>query len=277
MDNVLLEGYQSPMRDVSNPRRTSSRRGRAWPLALVEALTLLLAVSGCEPDTSATILVELRTDLVPGVDFDYFEFASVRRLRRPVFPAEYGRSWLTPTFMGELAAEEGSREYIARLSLRTETVVERRLLVQISGRTGVQLILDRACVGVTCEDQVPGCLAGQCVAAGCITGAEPDCALTAECDDDRPCPAPSACATAACEPGGWCFTDATSCPPDEYCDPTGGCLPIPMSIMDGGVPPTPDPVPDLEIASTSTWVDLDIGIDGPCVHLAADEITAFRG
>lgn len=214
-------------------RRGRFERGVGRGRLLALCVTLSAVLSACPEESSDTLVVELRTDLAPGIEFERFEIVGSATLLREVQGQEVGADWSRPQAMGELAIAAGAQRMRARLVQRDAIVVERELLVQVEGRTGLQIVLSRECAEVECG-LGEACLAGQCVTEGCLTGAEPTCELVPECLDDSDCVVGAPCAPQACEPGGWCFARSLECPAGEWCDPSAGCTTIP-SAEDAGV------------------------------------------
>lgn len=225
---------------------------------------LVVLLVGCEP-ASSSVLVELRTDFVPGVEFDAFVLASVSGpgLTRAVSVDEDGADWTSPQRMGELAIEAGAQAMSVRLTRAGMTVIERDLTVVVEGRTGLQVLFTRDCAGVTCGAG-EACIAGQCVTDRCLSGTEPECDFVPECTLDGDCVDANMCAPLVCEPPGYCFPDRFDCPPGQYCDITSGCTPIPprpdggIPGGDGGMPPdggvrfeVPEGIP---LANERSWI-----------------------
>ena len=195
---------------------------------------LLLAFAlACGGEDSSSIIVELRTDLVPGIEFDAFELIDGERaLEREVGSDEIGGDWTASRPMGELETEPGTRRMRVRLRRAGTEIIGRDLTVVVEGRTGVQVVFTRDCTGVSCAEG-EACFAGQCVPDGCISGLEPTCGFTPECATDSECIASNMCAPLVCEPPGYCFPARFECPDQQYCDETTGCTPLRTS--DGGV------------------------------------------
>lgn len=171
------------------------------------------------------LLVDLRTDLVPGVDFDRVEVvAGVVSTGRSLTPDAATEDWTRGVRVGELPLVEGRHEVEVRLASRGDSVLSRLLSVEIEGRTGVTLLLSRECRDVICgADET--CLAGQCVDPACVSGTESICGFVPECRADADCGGPTGCGPQSCEPPGYCFAERLPCGEGEYCDVDLGCVP----------------------------------------------------
>lgn len=227
---------------------------------------------------------------MPGVEFERFELVGETTFVREVAPDEVGADWTQAQSLGEFALPAGLRLVRARLVLDGQPTVEREVLLQVEGRTGLQLVLTRDCRGVECE---PGtaCFASQCVATTCFSGRADACDFVPSCMEDSECGGAAACAALVCEAPGHCFPASLDCPRGEYCNVERGCLAVP-DVGDGGVPdasfdsgpPDGGPPPP----SSIDWlveIDLD-GVehaalsddgDGPCVLLGSGGTATLSG
>lgn len=201
----------------------------------------LVVLAGCE--ASSTLVVQVRTDLVPVAQLAAIETI----LELPDGPevirldATREGGWAAGVRVAERAGlEPGTLALeVSALDPDGARIVGRPVRVEL--RPGVvvaTVLLTRDCGGVVCpgaEDAVDrtACLAGRCVRAGCVEedAAEcgaPGCALAAD------CPAPAAaCATAECTPTGACFAapDHGACGADQACSIVDGC--VPACVGDG--------------------------------------------
>jgi hypothetical protein len=211
---------------------------------------LLIALCACSGD--GTLVVQVRSDLVPGL-----EFASVDVV---VMPAEGGaeerferaarddRDWGQGVRVAETSLPAG--RYHAVVSAVDQTgamVVERPLVVELGGGElrVATVLLTRDCRGVECplsgDDAARvACLAGRCVEPECseetpeLCGA-PACGSAADCSGD-----PVACATRECTASGACVErlDHAACGGEDLvCSPTAGCVPIATGPWSGPGPP----------------------------------------
>lgn len=206
---------------------------RGLPLCLA----LVVLAAGCDP-RETTLVVQVRTDLVPGRDF-----AEVRVTPdfAPAIHTASGaeREWGDGVRVAELAglAIDEARLEVAALDAAGAVVVARPVRSRLEG--GVQVVtvlLTRACGGVVCPgaDDAPdalACVAGRCVAAECAVERADVCG-PAECASDGECSGGSACAPPRCV-GGACFLSPEhgACASDEVCDVVAGCVRV------GGIGP----------------------------------------
>jgi len=199
-------------------------------------LPLLLVACG---DERAELLVDLRTDLVPGVEFLAVTTTvdSERDEATAVGDVSYVEGRRVATFS---TLERGSKRLTLQLlGLGGRIVAERAVTFEFESDVGITVVITRNCSGVSCEDPAASsCLAGRCVPAGCIDGLQPECG-SAACASDSDCDAPAAaCATATCG-DGVCYAraDDSVCAADEYCAAEIGCEMRPDVIADAGMPP----------------------------------------
>ena len=194
---------------------------------------LALALAGCAP-APATLVVSVRTDLVPGV-----ELAAVETVVIDGFALEVLRNRVPALAADDyLAGVEVARDsdltpgpYDVRVTLLDSsdtTVLERRVRVDVATTRDELITLTRTCAGVTCpgagEDvALSECLAGRCVTVGCNDEHPERCADT-ECAEDADCPAMgSACVQASCVEGSCLYApDDTICA-GARCDFIDGC------------------------------------------------------
>ncbi len=220
-------------------------------LAFAVLVAVLPACDGDAPppDGNLILLVELKTDLVPGV-----EFAAVRtqlfdpadrtdELTRRQVDVTLGRdltSGLRVAELGDLAVGT----YLVRVTLvdlADAAVLGRDVMVTVRETAGVTVLMTRDCLGVMCpgtgsDPTETACLGGRCVEERCTPETPefcpvPECSAAADCTEMV-----SACAEWACEDGTCLVRSETAmCTSvDEYCDPTSGCLPVP-TLADAGV------------------------------------------
>jgi hypothetical protein len=184
-------------------------------------LTLLLA--SCS--TGSRLIVDLRTDFVPGVEFDRvdltvttFDGAVIDRASRPVGQGDDARGG-----MRIAEADVGDRPGVrlqTTLWRGDQLVIEQFTAASLrGGMLAVTVLVTRDCASLACDS---ACLGGRCLAEEC-TASGADCAP--DCQEDRECAAAAACAAPACVEGR-CFAFATdACAEGEYCNPDRGCSP----------------------------------------------------
>ncbi len=208
---------------------------------------LALACSG-----GHELVVDLRTDYVPGIEFD-----SVEVTAGP--PGGAGTTMTLADASGDfragvhLATFTGlaDGESLVRVELRSPrgTVASRRVVVTLHGDLAILVTITRACATIACPGasdapDATECYAGRCVPPTCVD--EGTCGAP-ECEAPSDCPAGAACAVPSCE-DGVCLRvgDSSLCSADQYCNPDRGCLdcapppdagaPTDSGIaMDGGV------------------------------------------
>ena len=143
-------------------------------------LTLLIAClvwGGC--DASRTLVIDLRTDWVPGQ-----EVVGIRTAVDGEVVDERDVSFGEPLAAGiRLAEREGIAPgaHDVTVLLRDPdggTLAARRVRVTVDGSTAVTVVISRDCAGVTCDDpSASECLGGRCVSVECTPenpGACPD-------------------------------------------------------------------------------------------------------
>ncbi len=197
------------------------------------------AFSGCGDD-GHTVLVGVRTDMVPGVEFSGIEveLADGRQETIARFDMDFIGGRRVASFSGLSA---GTAEGIVRLVLPDGVVAERRFVLEV--RTDPQVttvLLSRDCRGVACPGSgspvATACLAGQCVDPRCTQETPEFCAPAMECTNATDCPNDGdACSAASCIAGACFYGDGGECDEGFYCHPEQGCLVAPISMADAGV------------------------------------------
>ncbi|MBN8609870.1 MAG: hypothetical protein J0L92_04770 [Deltaproteobacteria bacterium] len=199
-------------------------------LALFALATALLAL-GCE--NGHTVVVQLQTDLVPGLEFDeVFVQATGLRSRRASLRDDYGR----PVELAELRGIATGTNLAVEVSLRRDGVeiVSRRVQRNVRADALLGVIITRNCLEIACP--APGApTATECRDGVCVT---PDCedegsCIAPECVRDSECTSSIACVVPRCALGVCLETpDATRCRSDEVCSPLVGC--VPATVPDAG-------------------------------------------
>lgn len=209
-----------------------ARRLALWALALV----------ACDPGR-ADLVVDMRTDLVPAIEFDAvrvrLDGAQVRQheVDLAVHYLEGGR---LATFED---VDLGSHRVELEVMHGDAVVVRRPVLVDVRHATVVTVVVTRDCVATSCPGpsdpaNATACLGGVCVDEACSVEnpsacPEPACTSAAE------CPMRAACSVASCDAGACLYGDGGSCGAAAYCDPDDGCLPLEAPVLDCGyAPPT---------------------------------------
>lgn len=185
------------------------------------AMTLVL-LAGCTSDN--VLVVQVRTDLAPGADFDRVE-ATVDGLTLTT-RADEARDWGLGVRVVELTRTEGRRRVHVGAYLGSALVVERWVQVDVHGITSSTVFLTRACQGVTCPG--PGdpagataCVAGACASEGC-SEEHPEACAPPPCES---CPAATGCAVGECTASAGCFVtlDHAACADGGVCAADGTC------------------------------------------------------
>ncbi len=216
-----------------------------YGLALGALFVILVGCDGDPPpvDGNLILLVELKTDLVPAI-----EFAAVRtqlfdpadradELTRRQIDVALGRDLTTGLRVAELG-DLAVGTYLVRVTLvdlEDVEVLGRDVVVTVRETAGVTVLMTRDCVGVMCpatgsDPTEAACLGGRCVEERCTPETPefcplPECSAASECTETV-----SDCAEPTCE-DGTCLLSANSTlcmPVEEYCDPTSGCRPLAM-------------------------------------------------
>ncbi len=239
----------------------ASHRGMACIPGLLVAG--VLATGACS--SQSELVVDLETDLVPGVEFARVETSvagasgASAGATRIDGAASYGEDFLSGRSIADLTGLDSGRAdvQVRLLDASGRLVVARRTIVEVSGRFAVTVIITRDCRSVSCpgvggDPNATQCLGGRCVPPEC----SPDALVTcggALCAADSDCPQPAAhCARARCDAAsGVCLITPASggCGAGTFCDPDLGCQPVPGS--DAGMP-------------TDAGVDSGCAGGGPC-------------
>ena len=199
------------------------------------ALIAVLAAAMCAcPAAEPTLIVELRSDFVPGLEV----------VRARTFVSTEGRvvgmgdaDLFDADLLGgtRIAEIDGlaTGNYVIVLDLEApdgRTIFTRRVHVSITGYLAVTIIASRGCQEVRCPGtgdppEASECLGRQCVPPTCLRGEDEGCGGT-ECTDEGDCmPPPATCAEAQCVMGA-CLSHGIdgACSTGEVCSPTLGCV-----------------------------------------------------
>jgi hypothetical protein len=205
---------------------------------------VLFLLAGCTSGNE--LAVDVRTDLVPGVEFDGVRVtvegqAPVERLARS------GEDYGAPRRVAELTGlAPGRHVFQVELVQDGRPVLQRRVSVRLEGNLIVVVVLSRDCRGVMCprdgdDPTETECLGGRCVDPSC-SEVDPALCGDAECTGASDCAPSAACVMPACVEGACLELPNTAlCTADEYCQPGEGCVPLPgggdagMPSLDAGV------------------------------------------
>ena len=263
------------------------KQGRGtWRAPRIGMFTLIALVgcSGGAPD----LVVDLRTDLRPGYDFDEV------RTRVLEAPSTSARGWerVTPVTRGDdfvagrrvaelIDVEVGDYTLEVMLLDAGVELAARRVSVRVESSRSVTAVITSDCAGVSCPGLGDPLGATECVGRRCVEPActpdHPEACPAVVCQDDAECESAGACLIGRCVAGD-CFQQADdgACASGEYCDIELGCLSIPALpdagpvVRDGG--PTPvDAGPTPVDAGPVSCVPSDCSDSDPCTD---DECSA---
>lgn len=195
---------------------------------------LCLALTACDP-TTVDLAVDLRTDLVPGLEFVAVRTEVVGTDLRAEEPALRDRTFLTGGRVADLrGVGPGERRILVSLvDAAGDPVAEETVLVELTVSTVVTVLVTRDCAGVTCPGDET-CYGGRCVDPRCLYD---EAGCPSECARAEDCPTAAACAVPRCDVGVCLYrADDTRCDTGEWCHPECGCIPLPPSATDGGAP-----------------------------------------
>jgi hypothetical protein len=207
----------------------------------VTIASLFLTLGGCEGDETTVLLVDLQTDIRPGEEFDAVRVSVGDRVElRPVTSAD---DFGSPTRLVDLDGLAAGRVTLdTELLLGGAEVVSNQTVVELTGTTGVVVVITRSCIGVSCPDvAVPTtCLGGGCVPSDCSIQNRAACGTPA-CADDSECSATLACAPGRCGLGVCLFPpDDSLCGAGQVCGSSGctgmGDASMPDGSIDAMVP-----------------------------------------
>ncbi len=259
-------------------------------------LLLALAILSGACASELELSVDVKTDLVPGVEFDrvrvFLNGAMVAEADASLGESDFGESSLTGERVADLSGLEKG-EYELRVVLdvpASGATQERTVLVDLDESLAVVVVLTRDCRNVACPgDGSPSaisCLGGSCVDPTCVTGNEPSCPEP-ECTENAQCGTSVECAIGICA-ANVCLEAPSDdrCESGEYCSPEEGCLPVPVRFEDAGTEDAAMEDAAMEDAGRDVGPDAspDVGPDAsvevdcpePCTQLVVTN-TALSG
>lgn len=209
--------------------------GRAsWHFKLTTLLPLLV-LSACG-ETTYDLAIDLRTDLVGGVEFDAIRLEIDGEAQS--FALDSDVSYADGVRLDDVRVESGDHQVVGSLTLAGRTVIERATTVRLDTNRGMTVLLSRSCRGVDCSSSGAAreaCSAGMCVDERCTPETPEFCPLTPECSNDDDC-AVGMCGYRTCAAGVCLRGDDRTCGALQYCDPDMGCLDRPVAgPVDSGV------------------------------------------
>ncbi|MEZ4337536.1 MAG: hypothetical protein R3B82_13030 [Sandaracinaceae bacterium] len=201
-------------------------------------LLAALLLTGCATET--LLVVDVRTDFVPGVEFTLVqtEVAGGPTVRTP---ADANADYVASQRAAEVTGlAEGMQRVTVSLFDDGRLVTTRDVLVEVRGSVAVTVLLSRDCGGVVCSEPDSTCVGGVCADPRCSEEASEFCP-DAECAVDGDCTSGDACFAPACY-GGFCvFGQGNRCGPEEYCYPGMGCISLGPVACDDTTPCVCDP------------------------------------
>ncbi|MFK7999681.1 MAG: CRTAC1 family protein [Polyangiales bacterium] len=186
-------------------------RGR-WRCRRLWTFVLWAMLAACSGEQA--LFVDVRTDFIPGLDFDEIEVqldnGSVAPIRAD---ASSSGDYVMGLRIGSFAdLAPGTHGLTAQLRRGSTLVIERSVSITYDSDQAVAtIVITRSCLGVTCDTEgAPSCLGGSCVDERC-TEETPEFCPPAMCECT-----PSACEDAICAAGGACLYRSL-CPAGEAC------------------------------------------------------------
>lgn len=208
---------------------------------------LALALGACGDGAEHRLVVDVRTDLTPGVDFFTVEAALAAPADRRVIPAVMGQDFVGAVRLAEFdGLPEGNYQVVVTAADASGGVAGRRTVrVELTTDLSVTVTLSRSCQGVVCpmagdDPARVTCAAGRCVEPECSDVAPERCA-PGDCARDADCAPVVECNEGLCVEGGCLFVpDDSACAPEQLCAATLGCVdrgdPTDAGAPDAGAP-----------------------------------------
>ena len=205
----------------------------------LSTLVLAAVLASCGTDTQS-VLIDLRTDYVPGAEFGEIETAFTRpgstAELRTSRSAASGDDFVEGVRVAEFTEATAPGVSTVRVRLRglDGTLVSERTVRFDSSEeaAGVTVVITRACRGVSCpapgdDPSATECLESHCVVPECRPGHMESCEEVG-CAGDGDCAGATGCLSGRCVEGG-CFLGAApgACEETEYCSYAGACEPLP--------------------------------------------------
>jgi hypothetical protein len=205
-------------------------------------LALALYGAACNEETSATLFVDLRTDLAAPGEFARVETALFARAppsatappdRTETHEAAGGEDFVAGTRVAELARLEGPSIWlrVRLLEAAGSVAIERWVRVRLAGNQVVTVVITRDCRGVVCagsdtDPTAQACVGGTCVDPEC-TPETPEACAPAECATDDDCRMPPIGCAGSIGVEGACFdlscsADCTAGESSSFDSTTGG-------------------------------------------------------
>ncbi len=209
---------------------------------LVRVGCLVLVLVACAGNPGSDLSVDLRTDYVPGGDFNTVVVTIPDREPVRVLANSF-EDFINGVRVAEFDGLSASdfRVSVDLLSNSGTVVASRETEVQLRGDLAVTVVITQSCRGIVCPNGNPNeteCVGGICVDPGCTPETPERCPSTPACVSATECPAPAqTCFEAQCVDGFCLYGDDGSCGMGEFCSAERGCTQRPTgdaSVPDGG-------------------------------------------
>lgn len=200
------------------------------------ATALLVATLGACDGGGVVLVVDLKTDYVPGRQFFGVrtevgdpDLGSI--VARDDTFASQSEDFLDGRRIAELSGLRPgtSAVRVTLLDARGMVIAERTTIMTLSAHHALTVLITSACEGVSCpgpadDPSFSACVGGRCVDPRCSPEAPERCGER-QCTSDAQCSSPVECAGGACIEG-FCFVrvDDARCGPAEQCHPVEGCI-----------------------------------------------------
>ncbi|MEM9071042.1 MAG: hypothetical protein AAGE52_21200 [Myxococcota bacterium] len=209
----------------------------------MKRVLLWVVIAACGDSSSSELIVDVRTDFVPGVEFTAVRtrVGDVAPQTRTAFRMD-ADSFLRAARVAEFDdISTGVEEVIVELlDSAGGTLATRRVSASVDGVTGVTVVFTRNCSNVRCPE--PGgdpaateCIDAQCVPPSC-SPETPEACGAATCSDASDCEGEelASCARRVCRERV-CLVerDDSSCEAGFFCDPERDC--VELGGSDAGV------------------------------------------
>lgn len=233
-------------------------------ITLASSLMLIALLSGCECNSQTGINVDLRSNFVPGIEFDAVRTEVWGRDNRsPEVSTTTIVRWTDPVEDGVRVAEApglapGSYTVSATLLRAGSAIAQRSVIISFDVSTIVTVLVTRDCLHVICPDGLT-CLVGVCVPQDCLDGSIFDGCPTVTCSRDDMCDPPDIECTEALCVEGRChpFPNHEECGSAEWCNPDDGCRVFPGW-------PSEDTGSDMDAGTTGCRSDDACNDGNPC-------------
>lgn len=228
-------------------------------------LVLFVAVAGGCTSDGPSLRVDLKTDFVPGTEFDAVRLSigSGDDALISEHIADAGADYVRGARLSEAEVASGQTPVTVTLMRAGVEVISRSVSASVASQINVATVLiTRDCESVACPNDNPSfdsCLGGECVDPRC-TVETPEFCPPPECTTDNACSVSVACFDARCQ-DGVCFgvPNDANCGSGERCDAQNGCVVIaqndagPADVgVDAGPPDTGGPDVGVDAGPTNS-------------------------